>query len=169
MKRALFVFAVAALASAVTFAQSGGKSQTGLQGVWQVTEITTTGTDASTNKSPQPGLYIFTGKHYSMMRVNGDKPRPLLPKDQTKLTAPELIELYDAVYATGYTSQSGTYEITGTLVRLRPTVATNPGIMVPTYSTVYDYKVDGTTLTLVSTSQGKPSKNPTTWKLSRVE
>jgi hypothetical protein len=167
MKRALLVLTAAALSSAVTFAQSGGKSQP-IQGVWRVVEITTTA-DASTNKSPQPGLYIFTGKHYSMMRVNGDKPRPLLPKDQTKLTAAELIELYDAVYATGYTSQSGEYEITGTLVRLRPTVATNPGIMVPTYSTVYDFKVDGTTLTLVSTSQGKPSKNPTTWKLSRVE
>lgn len=169
MKRALLVFAVAAFSSAVTFAQSGGKSQPMLQGVWRVVEITTTGTGASTNKSPQPGLYIFTDKHYSMLRVNGDKPRPHLPEDASKLSAAQLIELYDAVYGTGYTSQSGTYESSGTQVTLRPTVATNPAIMVPTYSTTYDFKVDGTTLTLVSTSRGKPSKNPTTWKLSRVE
>jgi hypothetical protein len=85
------------------------------------------------------------------------------------LSAAQLIELYNAVYGDGYTSQSGAYEISGTQVTLRPTVATNPAIMVPTYSTTYDYKVDGTTLTFVSTSQGKPARSPTTWKLSRVE
>src|SRR4030095_14440472 len=58
-----------ALVGAPLFTQSGAASQPPLQGVWRVTEVTTTGKDAATNKSPQPGLYIFTAKHYSLVRV----------------------------------------------------------------------------------------------------
>ena len=43
-----------ALIGAPLFAQSGAASQSTIQGVWRVTEVTTTGPNASTNKSPQP-------------------------------------------------------------------------------------------------------------------
>jgi len=43
-----------ALVGAPLFAQSGAASQSTLQGVWRVTEVTTTGPNASTNSSPQP-------------------------------------------------------------------------------------------------------------------
>src|SRR5215813_2398588 len=54
-----------ALVGASLFSHSGAASQPTLQGVWRVTEITTTGPNASKNGSPQPSLYIYTAKHYS--------------------------------------------------------------------------------------------------------
>ena len=70
-----------ALVGAPLVSQSRAASEPTLQGVWRVTEVTTTGPNASTNKSPQPSLYIFTPKHYSLMRVNGTTARPDLPQD----------------------------------------------------------------------------------------
>ena len=73
-----------ALISAPLFAQSGAASQSTLQGVWRVTEVTTTGPNASTNKSPQPSQYIFTAKYFSLIRVNGTTARPDLPEDPNR-------------------------------------------------------------------------------------
>ena len=44
-----------ALVGAPLLSQSRAASEPTIQGVWRVTEVTTTGKDASTNKSPQPG------------------------------------------------------------------------------------------------------------------
>ena len=68
-----------ALVGAPLLAQSGAASQSTIQGVWRVTEVTTTGPNASTNKSPQPSQYIFTAKYFSLIRINGTKTRPDLP------------------------------------------------------------------------------------------
>jgi hypothetical protein len=76
---AVSVCLVFALAGATTVAgQSKSSSRGPLEGVWRVAEVTTTGAKASTNKQPQPGLVIFTAKHYSIIRVTADKPRPAL-------------------------------------------------------------------------------------------
>jgi len=81
-----------ALVGAPLLSQSRAASQETIQGVWRVTEVTTTGPNASTNKSPQPSLYIFTPKHYSLMRVNGTTARPDLPQDQmAKATAAQFV------------------------------------------------------------------------------
>jgi hypothetical protein len=60
-----------------------------LQGVWRVSEIATSGKNAKSLKSPQPGLYIFTARHYSIMSITADKPRPQFA-DAAKATADEL-------------------------------------------------------------------------------
>jgi hypothetical protein len=54
------VIGLMALVGCSAIAQSGAASQSTIQGVWRITEITTTGANASTNSSPQPSLYIFT-------------------------------------------------------------------------------------------------------------
>src|SRR5215472_18806075 len=64
-----------ALVGASLFSHSGAASQPTIQGVWRVTEVTTTGKGAATNKSPQPGLYIFTAKQYSLVRVTASTAR----------------------------------------------------------------------------------------------
>ena len=36
------------------------RAQSGLEGVWRLTEITTMGPKGSTISNPQPGLFVFT-------------------------------------------------------------------------------------------------------------
>jgi hypothetical protein len=157
-----------ALVGAPLFSQSGAASQPTLQGVWRVTEITTTGPNASKNSSPQPSLYIYTAKHYSLIRINGKTARPDLPTDQVaKATAAQLLEVYGPVLS----AQSGTYEAAGGKLTTRAIVAKGTGPMAPGVFAIASYKLDGTTLTITQERgfDGKPVENPTTWKLTRIE
>ena len=157
-----------ALLGASVFSQSGAASQPTLQGVWRVTEITTTGPNASKNSSPQPSLYIYTAKHYSLMRINGTTPRPDLPTDQvTNATAAQLLAVYGPVLS----AQTGTYEAAGGKLTTRPIVGKGTGQMAPGAFAINSYKLDGTTLTITQERgfDGKPVENPTTWKLTRIE
>src|SRR6185295_179137 len=61
----LFVLALSA-------ASVYGQARSPLAGAWKVTEIANPGSAPLT--SPQPGLYVFTEKHYSAVRLNGAKP-----------------------------------------------------------------------------------------------
>ena len=157
-----------ALVGAPLFAQSGAASQTSIQGVWQVTQVTTTGPNASTNSSPQPSQYIFTPKHYSIVRVNGTNARPDLTRDQEQsATAAQLLAVYgfDALSA-----QSGTYEVAGGKLTTRAIAARNNGAMASGAFSTAAYTVDGKTLTITQErNTAGPVANPTTWKLIRIE
>jgi len=157
-----------ALVGAPLYAQSGAASQSSIQGVWQITQVTTTGPNASTNSSPQPSQYIFTPKHYSIVRVNGTKARPDLTRDQEQsASAAQLLAVYgfDALSA-----QSGTYEVADGKLTMRALVARNNGAMAPGTSFTSSYKLDGKTLTITSErNPDGPVANPTTWKLTRIE
>jgi hypothetical protein len=155
------------LVSAPLLSQSGAASQPTLQGVWRVTETTTTGPDGSKNSSPQPSLYIYTAKHYSIIRVNGTTPRPDLPQDLKTATADQLL----AAYGTAFSAQSGTYEAAGGKLTTRPLVAKTPATMKSGVVITSSYKLDGKTLTITQeiNAAGKKVENPTTWKLTRIE
>ena len=151
-----------ALLSATATAQL---KSTPLTGTWRVTEVKTTGPNARTTSSPQPGLYIFTGNHYSIITVNSDKPRPALPQDLAKATAAELRATWDP-----FTANSGTYEVAGGNVTFRPAVAKNPSVMAPGTSNVSSFKIAGTILTLTQVRNATGSvANPATTTLTRVE
>ena len=62
------VVAVVALLAVIS-ALLLGQSKPSIQGVWRVAEVTTTGPNANTNKSLQPGLYIFTGKQEELVKA----------------------------------------------------------------------------------------------------
>ena len=157
-----------ALVGAPLLSQSRAASQPTIQGVWRVTEKTTTGPNASTNKSPQPGLYIFTAKHYSLIRINGTTARPDMPQgQQTKATAAQLLAVWGP---SAFGAQAGTYELAGGKLTLRPLVAKNTATMASGASSTASYKLDGKTLTITSERQASgPVANPTTWKLTRIE
>jgi hypothetical protein len=170
LKLAVVATAVAgllALIGAPLFAQSGAASQSTIQGVWRVTEVTTTGPNASTNKSPQPSQYIFTPKHFSLIRINATTARPDLPQDPTTATAAQLL----AMYGTALSAQSGTYEVAGGKLTTRAVVAKGNVPMAPGAISTSSYKLDGKTLTITSERgfDGKPVENPTTWKLTRID
>ena len=157
-----------ALVGAPLLSQSRAASQPTIQGVWRVTEITTTGPNASKNSSPQPSLYIYTAKHYSLIRINGTTARPDLPTDQVaKATAAQLLAVYGPVLS----AQAGTYELAGGKLTARAIVAKGTAPMTPGAFSVSSYKLDGKTLTITQERgfDGKPVENPTTWKLTRIE
>ena len=151
------VAAVAAL-TAVLSALLLGQSTPSIQGVWRVTEVTTTGPNASTDTSPQPGLYIFTRKHYSLVRDSSMNPRMAI--DSRNVTAP------DALAAFGpFIAQSGTYDMSGTTLTVTPVVAKFPanGNYTPSR---WSFELEGDdTLSVTSLIGG----NPTTVRMTRVE
>src|SRR5436190_21747004 len=163
MKKTVLALAVTGAFVCALFSQSTTPS---IQGVWRVVEVTTTGPNGSTDTAPQPSIYIYTGKYYSMMRVNGTAPRPDLPADLANAKASDIL----AVYGNAFTAQSGTYELSRGKLTIHALVAKDPGPMASGSFNTSTYKLDGSTLTItqVITNNG-PIANPTTWKLARVE
>lgn len=159
------------LCATVVSAQSSTKKP--IEGAWKVTEIVVTGAEASNVPNPQPGLFIFTKTHYSVMWVPGNQSRSLFkgedPTDQEKIAA------YDS-----FVANSGTYEVAGATITLHPMVARSPNFMAGGVSKS-QMRIEGTTLWLtqkntdVSVSTGSGVAPPsgatreTRLKLSRVE
>jgi hypothetical protein len=83
-----------------------------LQSAWQV--------NAS---SGMAGIFIFAGKHYSMMAASPERPDIA---DLSKATADEVRALYGPMMG-----NAGVYEIAGNLVTIRPVVAKFPVVMKP--------------------------------------
>jgi len=80
---------------AVVLAQAKPGSAS-VQGVWKVAEIAVTGgPNAGTVAQPQPGFFVFTRSHYSVVRINGSGPRPKFTiKDLAKPTDAEKLAAY---------------------------------------------------------------------------
>jgi hypothetical protein len=149
-----------------------GQSKASIQGVWRVVEVTTTGPHACVNKNPQPGLYIFTAKHYNILRDTSREVRGTV-NDLSRITAEEALATFGPLMA-----QSGTYEVSGSVLRGMPIVAkVRPAEGKYGASNTRSFKIDGDTLWMtqlddlkerLSNSTGAVT-NPTTVRLVRVE
>src|SRR3982750_241787 len=105
--------AVVALVLGVSaFAQSKGK----IEGVWRLTEVTTTGANGSTKQTSQPSLYLFTKNHYSIIYVSSDAPRPETDSDQ--MSAEELRNNF----VNSFIANAGTYEFKDGKLTMHPMV-----------------------------------------------
>jgi hypothetical protein len=171
MTRSLMVMFVATALGTTLMARAVPRGP--LEGVWKVTEIVATGANASSPSSPPASVYIFTRAHYSILRATGAGPRALFkerqPNDAEKLAA------YDTFVAT-----SGTYELSGTTLTLRPIVSKNPNLMAGGSET-FQFRLEGDTLwlTLKSTDirmrlgdRIEPAPGPATetrFRLIRIE
>ena len=116
---------VALLGVVLSAVVASAQSQPPIQGAWRLVEITTTGANGSTNRAPQPSLYLFTAKQYSITRVMSDTPRPQL-KDPAKVTEAEALAIFGPFQA-----QAGTYEVAGGSLSMLSTVAKQPQGMTP--------------------------------------
>ena len=157
MKRTVTVVFVAVALATTVMAQGGARGPQ--EGVWKVTEEVVTGAKASSTTSPQPSLFIFTPTHYSMLRVDSAQPRALFSKVMDP-TNEEKIAAYDT-----FTANSGTYEVAGTTLTVRPIVAKNPNFMAGGF-VKYEFRVDGNILWLTSLTGPETG---TRRKLIRVE
>jgi hypothetical protein len=160
---ASLVIAVPTLA----FAQRA--TATPLDGVWKITEVITTGANAATNATPQPSLIIFARGHYSFVSVSGTQPRPTYPppNDPSKLTDAEKLARFEQWNP--FTANAGTFEVKGTTLTRRPVVAKNVTVMTTNPPTVQEFKLEGSTLWLISKSAADQPASETRTKLTRVQ
>ena len=97
-----------------------------LEGVWKPVEVVVdSGTSRGRHTTDvQPGLLIFTKRHYSMMFVQGFTARAL-PSDGA--TDEELGRLF-----LPFTANAGTYQRSDSTIMFTPTVAKHPAVMTGT-------------------------------------
>lgn len=139
-------------------------SSPSIVGVWRLSEVTITGPNARKITSPQPGLRIFTQRHYSLSEVTSDKPRPELPP-QGKATDKQIADAFGP-----FTGQAGTYEIKGNEITTRPIAAKSPNAMQAGSFTTSTFTLEGSTLTMTTKANAAgPIANPTTFRLTRAE
>jgi hypothetical protein len=137
-----------------------------LQGVWQTVELTITGPGARTITLPEPlaNLTIYSGRHYTRVEVQSEKPRPALAAPATA-TADELRAAWGP-----FVAEAGTFEIAGNTITMRPIASKNPAVMGPGIFITYSFKIEGKTMWMTQArNQTGPFTNPFTAKLVRVE
>lgn len=135
------LFLLIVLVAMVSCQRAGGPARNPLEGVWKIVEIKTAGPEGeATNSDPQPNLYIFTATHYSMVWVPGRETRK--PSAKTWFpTNDEKVKDFDTIIV-----NSGTYELTDTLLTVRPTAAKTPEYVGG--RGIYEYRVEADTLWL---------------------
>ena len=140
-----------------------------LEGVWKITEVTTTGANPATISNPQPSLVIFTKGHYSFTSVNSEGPRPTFAaaKDPKKLTDAEKMARYEQW--SPFSANAGSYDVKGTTLTRRPLVAKNETVMAKNSSIESEFKLDGNTLSLTTKSMPGQPAGEMRHKLRRVE
>ena len=145
----LFIISLATVAPTPGYAQHSP-----VMGAWKVTEIHNPGSAPLTN--PQAGLYVFTNKHYSAIRLNGTRPLPDYPNNDVATDA-QKVQAFNTVYM-----NTGAYTISGNTLTTMPQVAKSGFAMAPGRKTEYTFSISGDTLTLTQ-------KNGPTVKFVRVE
>ncbi len=122
-----------------------------LQGAWQVT-----------NANGMAGIFIFSARHYSMMAASTERPDIT---DLSTATADQLRALYGPMIG-----NAGAYGIAENQVTIRPVVAKIPVVMKPGACEVYEFKIEGNTLTLTQRRNVRgPVERGAVWTLTRVE
>jgi len=115
-----------------------------LVGAWRVTDMRTTSPDGSvTMSNPQPGLYIFTETHYSMMYVPSEEPRPLDAGDIPMLGSLNPTDEEKVASWETFIANSGTYELSGDTLTTRPMVAKSANLMAAGGPLTMSYEVMG--------------------------
>jgi hypothetical protein len=142
--RRLLEITVCALALAATTAY--GQTKNPLMGAWKVTEIANPNSPPLTH--PQAGLYLFTEKHYSAVRLNGTKPLPSYPSND-KATDADKIAVFNILYM-----NTGSYTVSGNNLTLSPMVAKSAFAMAPGRTLPYEFAVSGDVLMLTQKPSG---------------
>jgi hypothetical protein len=153
------------LGVSVMLVLSGFAAAQEVAGAWRLDEVATTdGIDGGTFKFRQPNIYLFTKGHFSIIRIEGDKPRST--DSWTTMTPEQVID----TYVKQFTASGGKYEMKGGTLTMKTTIAKNPGFMARANWISYSVKINGPTMTLTAaaTNEG-PIKNPQIMTLTRLD
>jgi hypothetical protein len=130
---------------AVTVFAQSPTTRNPLVGAWRVTEIGDSSGPPIAN--PQPGLYIFTQRHYSFARINGTRPLPDYPSND-KATDADKVAVFNALYL-----NSGTYTVNDNMLATRATVAKS-AFAIGASGIQYEFSVRENTLVLSQKPSG---------------
>jgi len=131
---------------ALTATPVHGQMKNPLVGAWKVTDIANPNSPPITN--PQAGLYLFTEKHYSAVRLNGEKPLPSYPSND-KATDADKVMVFNILYM-----NTGGYTVSGNKLTLSPVVAKSAFAMAPGRTLQYEFAMDGNMLTFIQKPAG---------------
>ena len=145
MRRLIGFTILSVLALGVFVYSQSPAAKNPLMGAWKVTEIADTNGAPITN--PQPGLYIFTGQHYSFARINGSKPLPGYPSND-KATDADKVTVFNSLYL-----NTGTYTVTGNVLATKAMVAKS-AFAIGGAGNRYEFAVSGNALVLTQKPSG---------------
>lgn len=166
MKRFALTIVLSLLSASAAFAQT----KSPVEGVWKVAEVVPASSNTTEKPTPitnpQPGLLVFTKGYYSIVVVTGQNPRTAVEaKDRQNLTDAEKIALYEQWRA--FAANSGTYEVKGSTITRRASVAKNVGVMTRQESLSSEFKMDGPNTLWIMPPADRPNDPRIKW--TRVE
>lgn len=155
MKRSLPILALVSIGACAP----SGSSPDSLLGAWQIIETTTTTPDSTwVDSDPEPGLYVFTERHFSNMLIQGG-PRAPFP---TNPTPEQRLAAYDPFIA-----DAGSYVRTDSTLVTSNRIAKVPNVM--NSGVTYRYTLSGDTLLLTFSGGWAPSDGEITYRLTRLQ
>ena len=121
MKRVSLFCVVCLICISFSAIVTPASAQSSLDGAWEVTTA-----KFGDEVSNQAGLYIFHGQHYSVLHVWSDEARPLYEEEEDRSTVSHerLLSVLGPVEG-----NSGVFEIDGSTLTIKPSVALNPNYM----------------------------------------
>jgi hypothetical protein len=130
------------------------RSPAALRGAWTlINSSLTTGDKTTTDSSPQPGLVLFTDRHYSLMYVEGSAPRmPFADPNPSRATDAEKLAAYDT-----FSGHSGSYLVSDSMVEMQVVVSKWPNLMVTNLRSTFArfaFRLAGDTLRLTRRGPG---------------
>ena len=102
-------------------------------GVWQAVEVTCGGPTGPVMFKPGLNLTIFSGRHYSRIGVQTDKPHPVL-ENPSNATADELRQVWGP--------EAGTYEMAENQMTTASNGCKEPGCDGSNVTLIYSYKLE---------------------------
>jgi hypothetical protein len=139
--------------------QAAEASDQTMVGAWKLVEFTQVG-QAKTSQ-PQPSLWIFSQKHYSLAFIFGTKARTQ-DAPGAQLTDAEKAAMYDP-----FVANSGTYSVSGNMLTTVPIVSKTQSAMTNGYLLTYEMKFEGNDTVSLTTKVGRGVNS--VWKLRRLE
>src|SRR5215475_2770433 len=135
MRRFALSILFCVLSGSVGFAQT----KPAIEGVWKITEWIESG---KTNTNPQPGLIIFTRGYYSVAHLMGPPRTDSIPSNMGREPSDaEKIGLYEQWK--WFVGISGSYEVKGSTVLMRPIVAQATWHMNKQTPREHEFKLEG--------------------------
>jgi hypothetical protein len=161
MKRYALSIIFCVLSASAVFAQT----KITVEGVWKITEWIEGG---KTNTNPQPALIIFTKGYYSVAMLMGAARTDSIPSDMGREPSDaEKIGLFEQWK--WFVGISGSYEVKGATMVLRPIVAKTTWDMNRQTPSEPEFKLEGSnTLWLIPTQKGARNVG-LRMKLTRLE
>ena len=109
-------------------------------------------------------MYLFTKGHFSIIRIEGDKSRST--DDWGTMSREQVID----TYIKQFTASGGRYDMKGSTLTMKTTIAKNPGFMARANWISYTVKINGQTMTLTATATNEgPTKNAQIMTLTRLD